>query len=190
MDQRQQIIDAAQRCFTRNGLHGTSMADVAREAGLSEPDVTRFFADRDDLVRGIAENILGLVTAFFADVADEAEAPPLGELIERFSGTVIDITGVGGPGRLAPIYWASALYNEQMADRARGPIRRGRDGWTAIVEREVAAGRMPASTDARAVGVLLACLLPGIVLQRVLLDDVEPGTFSRGVRDLLGAGHG
>ncbi|MQA95191.1 MAG: TetR family transcriptional regulator [Streptosporangiales bacterium] len=185
VDRRQQILDAAQRCFMRNGLHGTSMADVAREAGLPEPDVDRYFTDRDDLVRGIAENILELVTDFFEGVLKEEPIPPLGEVVERFADTVIAISDADGPGRLAPIYWASALYNEQMADRARAPIHRGRAGWTEIVERERAAGRVPAGADPGAVGSLLVCLLPGIVLQRVLFGDVDPETFRRGVRDLL-----
>lgn len=184
MARRQQILDAAQRCFTRNGLHGTSMSDVAAEAGMSEPDVVRFFADRDALVQGIAENILGIVTTFFEEVAAAGEVPSLEDLIERFADTVIAATGTGGPGRLAPIYWASALYNAEMAGRARAPMLRGRDGWVAIVDRMRTAGRVPAETDSHAVGALLVCLLPGIVLQRVLLDDVEPGTFARGVRDL------
>ena len=32
---RAEIVAAAQRCFAAKGLHGASVADIAREAGLS-----------------------------------------------------------------------------------------------------------------------------------------------------------
>ncbi|PLN17144.1 TetR/AcrR family transcriptional regulator, partial [Klebsiella pneumoniae] len=32
---RAEIVVAAQKCFAEKGLHGASVADIAREAGLS-----------------------------------------------------------------------------------------------------------------------------------------------------------
>jgi AcrR family transcriptional regulator len=184
-DTRQQILGAAQRCFVRNGLHGTSMADVAKESGLTEEDVARHFADRDDLVNGIAENILRLIAGFFEEIRREDPIPPLDEVVARFSRTVIDFSGSDGPGRLTPIYWASALYNEEMAERAKAPIAESRAGWVEIAERERAAGNLAAGTDPQAVGTTLVSLVPGILLQHILFGDVDAGVFSRGIRDLL-----
>jgi AcrR family transcriptional regulator len=183
---RQQILGAAQRCFVRNGLHGTSMEDVAREAGLTEEDVSRYFESRDDLVKGIAENILQLISGFFAEIRQEEPIPPLDEVIERFARTVIDFSGSDGPGRLTPIYWASALYNEEMAERARAPIAKSRAGWVEIVERERAAGNLAPDIDAQAMGTTLVCMVPGILLQHILFGDVDAEVFRRGIRGLLG----
>jgi len=183
---RQQILGAAQRCFVRNGLHGTSMEDVARESGLPEEDVARYFADRDDLVKGIAENILRLISDFFEEIRREDPIPPLDVVVERFARTVLAFSGSDGPGRLTPIYWASALYNEEMAKRAQAPIEQSRAGWIEIAERERAAGNLPPDADPQAVGTTLVCLVPGILLQHILFDDVDAETFRRGVRGLLG----
>lgn len=184
---RRQILDAAQRCFVRNGLHGTSMEDVAAESGLSPEAVSRLFETRDDLVGGIAANILRLITEFFEEIRREDPIPPLDEIIERFADTVLSFSGLDGPGRLTPIYWASALYNKQMAERARPPIEQGRLGWTEIAERERAAGRLAPGADPAAVGAMLASLLPGILLQHMLLDDVDAAMFRRGLAGLAGA---
>ena len=35
---RMEIVAAAQKCFAEKGLHGASVADIARQAGLSDPD--------------------------------------------------------------------------------------------------------------------------------------------------------
>ena len=51
---RQQILDAARVCFTRNGFHATSMQDVIAEAGLSVGAVYRYFRSKEELVAAIA----------------------------------------------------------------------------------------------------------------------------------------
>ena len=185
---RERILSAAQRCFVRNGMHGTSMEDVAREAGLPEETINGHFKDKDGLVGGIADHILQLISGFFAEIRAEKTIPPLDEVIERFASTVITVSEQDGPGRLAPVYWASAMYSEPMAERARAIIRAGRTGWIEIAERERAAGHLSVDSDPWAVGNTLVSLLPGILLQRVLFDDVDAELFRRGVRSLLDAG--
>ena len=49
------------------------------------------------------------------------------------------------------------------------------------------AGRLPADADPQAMGATLVCLLPGFVLQRLLLGDVDAGTLRAGIHALLGA---
>lgn len=182
---RERILSAAQRCFVRNGMHGTSMEDVAREAGLPEETINVHFKDRDELVAGIAGQVLRLMSGFFAEIRGEETVPPLDEVIERFADTVITVSK--GPGHLVPIYWASALYNEPMAERARALIQAGRAGWVEIAERELAAGNLAPDADPQAVGSTLVSLLPGILLQRVLFDDIDAEIFRSGIRSLLGA---
>jgi AcrR family transcriptional regulator len=160
------------------------MNDVADEAGLSEDAVAVHFESRDDLVQAIAENIALSVSEFFEDFLDGGPVPPLGEVVERFTDWVVEFVGPDGPGRLAPVFWASALYNETMAGRARVPIERSRSGWIEIAERARAAGNLSAGTDPRAVGTVLACLLPGILLQRQLLEPIDAETVRQGIRAL------
>jgi len=68
---RQQILDAAQACFRRNGFHMTSMQDVIAEAGLSVGAVYRDFKGKNEIVEaialGYADQVGGLVSALAAD---------------------------------------------------------------------------------------------------------------------------
>lgn len=43
------LLDAAQRCFSKFGVERTTMAAVAAEAGVHRATVYRYFADRDQL---------------------------------------------------------------------------------------------------------------------------------------------
>lgn len=47
---REQILDAAEACFVRNGFHRTTMADLAREAAMSQGNFYRYFASKEDIV--------------------------------------------------------------------------------------------------------------------------------------------
>src|ERR1700733_1411960 len=49
-DVRSAILQAAERCMQRHGIHKTTMDDIAREADMSRPSVYRYFVDREDLL--------------------------------------------------------------------------------------------------------------------------------------------
>jgi AcrR family transcriptional regulator len=54
-DRRLEILDAAQRCFARNGFHGASMQEICAEAGMSPGNLYRYFPSKEALIAGICE---------------------------------------------------------------------------------------------------------------------------------------
>lgn len=55
------------------------------------------------------------------------------------------------------------------------------------MRRLVDAGRLPAGTDTEAAGKVMFGVLPGFLLQRLVLDDIDPAELRRGARVLLAA---
>ena len=47
---RQQLIDATIKCIAKKGLSSTTLADVAKEAGLSQGIVNLHFNSKDNLL--------------------------------------------------------------------------------------------------------------------------------------------
>jgi AcrR family transcriptional regulator len=47
---RQQILEAANACFSRQGFHQTSVQDICREAGLSPGAFYRYFPSKDHII--------------------------------------------------------------------------------------------------------------------------------------------
>ena len=43
---REEIIEAAKRCFTARGIHATSMVDIAREFGMSTGHIYNYFPSK------------------------------------------------------------------------------------------------------------------------------------------------
>src|SRR5271155_5766139 len=53
---RQQILDAALRCFSRDGFHNTTTADIVRESGVSQGTLYLYFATKDDVIIALADD--------------------------------------------------------------------------------------------------------------------------------------
>lgn len=52
------IMDAAERLFARNGFQGTTMREIAAEAGLREPGLYNHFGSKDALYAAVLERSL------------------------------------------------------------------------------------------------------------------------------------
>ncbi len=50
---RQLILESAMQLFAKKGFHGTTTADLARTAGVSEALIFRFFPDKESLYREV-----------------------------------------------------------------------------------------------------------------------------------------
>jgi AcrR family transcriptional regulator len=54
----ERLIDAAERCFARQGIAATSTEEILREAGTSRGAMYHHFATRDDLVAAVYERVV------------------------------------------------------------------------------------------------------------------------------------
>src|ERR1700677_3072473 len=53
---RQEILAAALRCFSRNGFHNTTVADIVRESGDSQGTFYLYFETKDDVIAALADD--------------------------------------------------------------------------------------------------------------------------------------
>jgi TetR/AcrR family transcriptional regulator, repressor for uid operon len=72
-DRRARILDAAERCFARNGFHRSTMQDVAAECAMSPGNLYRYFVSKDAIVAGLAERDREMFMADFRALAHAAD---------------------------------------------------------------------------------------------------------------------
>jgi AcrR family transcriptional regulator len=70
--QEERFVDAARRCFTRQGVEGTSMEDIRTEAGVSAGLMYRYFGSKDEMILAA---IAGGWADFEALVEQTGESP-------------------------------------------------------------------------------------------------------------------
>jgi AcrR family transcriptional regulator len=180
---RHQILEAARGVFTLNGFHATSMDDIIAAAGMSSGGVYRYFTGKDAIITAIAQEVVGGITAIVSDVLDESPVPPLGDVLRRM---VVQIDVIAdGPGRLALQVWGEAQRDPEIARLAAVEATVLRSAVLDLVRRAHAAGQLPQHTDLEALGQVVFSLIPGYLLQKRIIGDVDPARYADAMDALL-----
>lgn len=56
VDTRELIVTSAYACFRRQGLHKTTIVDIARSANVSRSTIYEYFSDKDAILQACAEH--------------------------------------------------------------------------------------------------------------------------------------
>jgi AcrR family transcriptional regulator len=182
---RQQILDAARRCFLRDGFHNTSMQDVIAEAGLSVGAVYRYFKSKNELITSIAEAVIGDAEEMFEELARHEPALSPTEAVDRAIHFVDLETGPEGRFRIAVLVWAEAMRDPTLAAFVADTYGRMRGHFVLLAARARDAGKLPPDADVEAVGAVLFGMVPGYALQRMLSVGPDPKGYVDGLRTLV-----
>jgi TetR/AcrR family transcriptional regulator, transcriptional repressor of aconitase len=181
---RRQILDAARACFIRKGIHATSMQDIFAEAGLSAGAVYRYFKSKNEIIEANMATVIGDLQSFFGDLARSEPLLPLDEMIDRLASKIVALSGENGALQLAPQGWALALHDPEIGAYVAANVAGLRDAWTMYIRRLVEAGLLPPDTDVVAAGKTLFALMPGFLVQHLVVGDFSAAELVRGVRAL------
>jgi AcrR family transcriptional regulator len=82
-ERRKQILDAAVRCFTRSGFHGTGMQEICTEAGMSPGNLYRYFRSKTEIIAAIVDEERKQIADMFSGLVEaENFIDELGRLID------------------------------------------------------------------------------------------------------------
>jgi AcrR family transcriptional regulator len=120
---RQQILDAAIACFSRDGFHATTTADIVREAGVSQGVLYLYFATKDDIIVALGDDRRH-GEAFVTALAEKEHDPVEGLL------ALIQLYGkrLGSPAGAAAVAARSGLVVAMEAILRLGLWWRGKGG--------------------------------------------------------------
>ncbi len=78
---RQQLIDATMKCIARKGMSGTTLGDVASEAGLSQGIVNLHFQSKDNLLNETLRSLADDYKTQFDKTLERAGPSPADKLL-------------------------------------------------------------------------------------------------------------
>jgi AcrR family transcriptional regulator len=85
---RAQITEAAVRCFGRNGLERTSIADITAESGLSAGSIYAHYRNKADLVQASARAVLAKRAEVLGEYAASDTPPGPDDLLARLIANI------------------------------------------------------------------------------------------------------
>ncbi|GAA3220995.1 helix-turn-helix domain-containing protein [Actinocorallia longicatena] len=167
------LLDAARRCFIRNGFHSTSMRDVTTEAKVPYVGVDRYFPTMDDVITAFAEDsakeIGRIFTTAFGRMPEPADTFPH--------------TEQGFP-LLAVRVWSAALRATVLNEQADEKYAEFSAALLWYVELYQRTGFITRDASSISVVRTLVALIHGFMVQRTLFGDVDSRTFREGLRQL------
>lgn len=184
---REQILTAAMECVAGEGFHKTTMAHVITRSGLSAGAVYGYFRGKDEIIAALAEHSLGLVSHALDELFDQERTPSLPETIGHLAATgeaQLALTGVDLT-RVMVAAWAEAVRDERVREVA-GPLVAGvRSRVADLVATLQQEGRWDPSADPQAVAQAAVGMVPGFILQRLIVRDVDAQGYAVAVAALL-----
>jgi TetR/AcrR family transcriptional regulator, transcriptional repressor of aconitase len=179
---RRQILDAARRCFVRNGFHATSMQDLLREANLSAGAVYRYFKSKDEIIAAIGFDNVAAFTRAVGEVLQIDHPPPLDEALGRLLAALERLDEEQDQAKITLQAWSEALRSPALAARVE-------EGWAdltsslaRLAESYQERGDIRSDVPADHVARMLVGLLHGFVVRQAVLGDGGAETFRNGLR--------
>jgi AcrR family transcriptional regulator len=71
-EKRQEILEAAARCFARDGFHGATTAAICAEAGISPGHLYHYFASKEAIIAAMADANLERAAQRLGDIAEDS----------------------------------------------------------------------------------------------------------------------
>lgn len=168
-ESRADVLGAAIKTLAARGMAETSIADIAKAAGLSKGAVHYHFESKDDLYEKVLERCIDVLEARVRAVFAQPGAP-----MERVRAAITELWTVRRDGvpemRVIQEMYAVSRTNKALRKALAAGLRRSREQIVAVgVNELVAMGfkpRVPADVAPR----LLVALLDGLAIH----NGIEP----------------
>jgi TetR/AcrR family transcriptional regulator len=177
-ERRADLLRVAGRVFAEGSYRGATTAEIAREAGVTEPILYRHFASKEDLYLACVEEAWATVKATWERVVEQERDPSkwMPAMGNAFLRPAEDKVLLGS-------LWVQALTeasdSERIRDFMRAHLREVHDFLQGMFERCQAAGVVPAERDAAAEAWIFVSLGLLNAIGRRLGGVLSKGDFDR-----------
>ena len=183
---RRQILEAAWRCFQREGVQGTRIEQILAESGLAASALYRYFRNKDDIILAAIETSLqGLAHLLEPWVEQHDDLDPAAFVaqvtatVQRFSErSGYDLRSIALHG------WSEAQHNDAVRDRLARFYVAFRARLSAKVVRWQARDHVHSQANPNEVAQALLSLILGDVVQAAVIGPIDPAASSRGASAL------
>lgn len=171
---RDQILEAAVRCFCRLGYQGTTMRDIFEEAELSAGAVYNYFQSKEEIIQAVAERSRTVNREAIApeDLSPESAVVTLLQLIDLYFGS-LEADRQTGFARMEVSLLNEAAFQGNITNTLKASRADVRQSLTQFA-RHYLAGAMPGATiKPEHFAELMFAVHQGLMLTAALDEDVD-----------------
>lgn len=171
---RSEILDAAIACFSRDGLHRTTMKDIVRKSGLSPGAIYNYFKSKEEIIEAIAERRQEKEREL---IFDAIQRGPAASALARVRDAFLD--ELGNPKerlrrRVSVQLWAEAQRSTGVRRIVRRSFEEPRRLLTEVLLEARKKGTIARWADADVIACFVIAAFHGLVLQREWDSNFSP----------------
>lgn len=161
-ERKQQIMEAALKVFSREGLHTARMDDIAEEAGLSKGALYWYFNSKEKIIASLLTNFFDREFSKIEEwvIRDDSARNLLQSLIDLI---VEDLLSVKPFMSIIYEFWAMSFRNKRVGKFIRESMHRYLDLIVPVVQRGIDRGEFKA-LDAMDVAMAFGSIIEGSIL--------------------------
>jgi len=182
---RQQIIEAAYRCFAHKGFHQATMRDIYSEAGLSPGAIYHYFKSKDEIIEASFAFDYQRSLHVFEHAAENPDPREAIDQLIDFFFTGLESAAALGADRVNIQGWGEALVNPRLLAPLRDTFHDFRDRLAQLVRRGQTAGAVAPHINPEAAGEVILSSFLGLYLQKAVIPELDVGRYKEVVKALL-----
>jgi len=169
---RQEIIEAARRCFLRNGFHQTTTDEICHEAAITPGGLYHYFGSKEEIISAVIEDTARSAVARLSSRTESASdvRSAFREVASLFWEVMRD-PSLDNRTRFDIETWAETLRNEKLAAITRESWALRRQWLEALIARGKEEGMYKPEVEPRAFADLLWAILVGLRVGKLLWRD-------------------
>ena len=184
---RDQILAASWKCFSRRGLHSTSMEDIVREANLSFGAVYLYYKSKDELILAACSAAFQEMRVLLVPILTREEPYPLPELVRKITKIITqhaqrDKLNFGVAFLMG---WGEAQFNPRIKELVAGGQLLYRQALTAIVQKWQERGDISAQAKPVDIAKVMLSFFLGFIVQSAMIGGIDPDTAAKGIEGLI-----
>ena len=184
---RDQILSATWRCFSRRGIHLTSMEEIIREANISAGTIYLYYESKDELILAAFSSAFQQMRLLLVPILTREEPYPPSVFIREVTKVITshaqrDKLNFGVAFLMG---WGEAQFNPRVKELVSGGQLLYREGLTAVVRKWQKRGDIPAQGKPADVAKAILSFFLGFIVQSAIIGGIDPDTAAKGFESLI-----
>jgi AcrR family transcriptional regulator len=169
---RQEIVDAARRCFLRSGFHQTTTDEICHEAAITPGGLYHYFGSKEEIISAVIEDAARSALSVLDDTtATAADARSAFQEAASWVLQSIRDPNVDSRTRFDIETWAETLHNEKLATITQKSWELRRQWLESLIVRAREEGMYRPEVDPRGLADLILAILAGLRVGKLLWRD-------------------